>query len=1179
MYKDDTDEEDTPAPSKRSKKGKEPEKEKEDKPEPPMLIKWRNNLTKARNLWQELIKHNAQPLVIDQARLAMEKAEAEVDKRVLDWRGSVLTEEQRRQRQIDRNAMNAEIFRRMRLAQNRADIIATHSFDSAQYKLVQPEIRPAPVTVDDIDQLMRRKPEEKETKKPKTKTYPKVKMYKRPDTLPKPAEPGTQHPTQAFCNLLREKKAQIRAAHNLAATEDLGEERLEWSIERARHKPAHMKNRRAKNLPYINGRHFTEDGNASSHGDLHAFAVKRYIHEDVPMCGDPDDNTTWCEYCDDMSDSALRARWSLFHRTLKAKRVTPDKWQKLPAVIQTEADCRRMNTLRGMMHEEYEHPLLDSQFPLPAKRLQDADVSTQTKISTFVTAPHPDDPKKLVDLNNLDEKDPVFGYYTRIHDPNIHFERFIHPEYMNIYNDKVKINKHCDPGRMMLSPMADQAFRLLAAEMKKEYGEAMAHRTELLERHPDDTTQQKLQLLEEDLILRDFKLKYLHGPKRMEARNILGQDSIDLVVNNVHDLPVIKAVKSNHILEFKMDGQAFDASRCTRAALIKYHKFWWDYYVGQEDFDPQELEKLPEERQPPLYIKPATTSTITRSTETPAPTGDDDTETTANDSTITLPADTSNSNNTTATPVPASQSSDKTVKKIIVTIRKSNKCIEAQKKRREQDEKREKEETEDDKNMAPFRPVYYNRYRNQDTQTSVRMVHFPDFKTHPDTARAIVKQEKDDGSYNSALLSTASTTSSATTPALGEIIAVNAKLRSRSTQSVPRAQSLQVTTVANMATNTTIIDSVTVPIMTTSVAQQGASQTAVTTDTVTQNTASTATKMLEDAASAKPTAQALKTSTSTTTSIASAVQITPITSGKRGVTVRMPDQDEATKITTLDETKTTTSVADGKPSTSAAETTTTSSSQVTTASATTAVIKRTPTYTTWHYEEKFNYIIDCMREQKLNITPANLALRPNAWTQPIRRTRQQPATILITSSMLQELRGRVKEILELIIQQRRLGVTLENLDLFPPSRINTSPYMAASDVLNVGSLQITTQDAWCLRKDMAQEDNADFTIRDVSIIEQLLNLALHALNIEQVAVTKLYESGTGASEISTTTRDIMVEAVKSANDDARGAVVEAYWHLLATRRLRCLNLRDDTLQRSQMWKTFTGRLHTFGALY
>ena len=69
---------------------------------------------------------------------------------------------------------------------------------------------------------------------------------------------------------------------------------------------------------------------------------------------------------------------------------------------------------------------------------------------------------------------------------------------------------------------------------------------------------------------------------------------------------------------------------------------------------------------------------------------------------------------------------------------------------------------------------------------------------------------------------------------------------------------------------------------------------------------------------------------------------------------------------------------------------------------------------------------------------------------------------------------------------------------------------------------------------MAQEDNADFTIRDVSIIEQLLNLALHALNIEQVAVTKLYESGTGASEISTTTRDIMVEAVKSANDDARG---------------------------------------------
>ena len=69
--------------------------------------------------------------------------------------------------------MNAEIFRRMRLAQNKVDIITTHSSDSAQYKLIQPELQLAPVTVDDIDQLMWKKPEEKkEPKKPRTYAQP-----------------------------------------------------------------------------------------------------------------------------------------------------------------------------------------------------------------------------------------------------------------------------------------------------------------------------------------------------------------------------------------------------------------------------------------------------------------------------------------------------------------------------------------------------------------------------------------------------------------------------------------------------------------------------------------------------------------------------------------------------------------------------------------------------------------------------------------------------------------------------------------------------------------------------------------------------------------------------------------------------------------------------------------------
>ena len=146
------------------------------------------------------------------------------------------TKKQMDQRQIDRNT---DIYNRMRRAQNKVDILTTHSFNSVKYRLIQPDDLAPTLTIDRKDDIMNRQPEPKQ--KPRKKKYPVVPMYKRPDTLPPPAEPGTQHPTQGLYNQLRGLRAQMKNALDTACTRDLGKERLKWDEQRARWKPRHLR--------------------------------------------------------------------------------------------------------------------------------------------------------------------------------------------------------------------------------------------------------------------------------------------------------------------------------------------------------------------------------------------------------------------------------------------------------------------------------------------------------------------------------------------------------------------------------------------------------------------------------------------------------------------------------------------------------------------------------------------------------------------------------------------------------------------------------------------------------------------------------------------------------------------------------------------------------------------------
>ena len=447
-------------------------------------------------------------------------------------------------------------------------------------------------------------------KRPKRsgKEKPEIVTYTRPGRDDDFIVPRVNEPTRDVYDKLRKWKTELKKVLEISQQRLVKGQLEPWDETKARCKPTHMKKRQSRNLRYINGRHFTGDRYASSKWDFHYYAVKRYIHENVPMCGDPDNPKTWCEYCDDMSDGARRTRWNLYQKLrliIKngGEASDPKKWATISDIVTDNADCRWMNTNRGMMHEEYEHPLLDSSFPLPPLRLRECDVGTQTMISTFVNAPHPDKPNTVVDLTDS----PPCGHYTRIYDPNVECERFIHPEYITLYNNMVRIDKSNDPGRMLLSPLADKAFKLLANKMDEDYDYAMKHRAELLMARSEDSTEEKLQWLEDDPVLNDFKKTYFDRSTRPKAANVLGQDSVDIWVTKKGELPKIENVTADHILQFQMDGQAFDATRCTRLALLKYHLKWLKFYREQLKFNenPNNIREL--EMQAPAFPVPSTT--------------------------------------------------------------------------------------------------------------------------------------------------------------------------------------------------------------------------------------------------------------------------------------------------------------------------------------------------------------------------------------------------------------------------------------------------------------------------------------------------------------------------------------------------------------------------------------------
>ena len=308
--------------------------------------------------------------------------------------------------------------------------------------------------------------------------------------------------------------------------------------------------------------------------------------------------------------------------------------------------------------------------------------------------------------------------------------------------------------------------------------------------------------------------------------------------------------------------------------------------------------------QAPLFVKPATSRTQTTIAEPLARPTTEQAETTADDSTVTL-ADFSQSTSTPTMKTPNVTEIDTTIKKIVVTIRKSQKFLDKLKQQQAQNTNDDEvEETEDEKNKAPFKPKYYKRYITQETQTRCRMVHFPDFGTPQATARIIVKEEFDDGTYNGALTSIApgiETTTTTATPVLQTNIVTNTQSAARATQMTStltttsaELRDKQLTRRKSRVPAKTVTTNVTkTPIMTTSIVKTSTVPSTTVTNVTTKRDefgTGTSTDMTSNVST---TPVSVTTSSDTIDDNVAVTTETPITAAKQTVTVRMPERSEA----------------------------------------------------------------------------------------------------------------------------------------------------------------------------------------------------------------------------------------------------------------------------------------------
>ena len=127
------------------------------------------------------------------------------------------------------------------------------------------------------------------------------------------------------------------------------------------------------------------------------------------------------------------------------------------------------------------------------------------------------------------------------------------------------------------------ALKALEEKRCREYEEAMKNTEDLLTQHADAPARARIRMLRRDPMLEAFVDKYFTPETRYTSARVMGRSTLKVRVSRPDELPALPKYDKPPILEFRFDGQPFDASKYTDDELLRYHLYWANFYESDHN--------------------------------------------------------------------------------------------------------------------------------------------------------------------------------------------------------------------------------------------------------------------------------------------------------------------------------------------------------------------------------------------------------------------------------------------------------------------------------------------------------------------------------------------------------------------------------------------------------------------
>ena len=154
------------------------------------------------------------------------------------------------------------------------------------------------------------------------------------------------------------------------------------------------------------------------------------------------------------------------------------------------------------------------------------------------------------------------------------------------------------------------ALKALEEKRCREYEEAMKNREDLLIQHADAPARARTRMLRRDPMLEAFVDKYFTPETRHTSARVMGRSTLKVRVSRPDELPALPKYDKPPILEFRFDGQPFDATKYTDDELLRYHLYWANFtnptiIGGHNSTYHPKYWRIPKSQQKSTHVLPA----------------------------------------------------------------------------------------------------------------------------------------------------------------------------------------------------------------------------------------------------------------------------------------------------------------------------------------------------------------------------------------------------------------------------------------------------------------------------------------------------------------------------------------------------------------------------------------------